>query len=383
VPAIELRELRGNVDSRLRRLREPRGTERHLDGVVLAMAGLTRLFADTATGRHGHALLLELLEGLPLILAPLDDIPSAPGQGALAIECREDDAATLALLQSMDDPVTRAAVGAEREVLEDWGGGCHQKLGATQVPLAAGGSLLRIAGRRPDGHAVRTRRWLPATPLAVPVAAAGASIRAWDGARAPAPGFEPLLDATALRARLAALPSNAAVFIAHWRALPKDAAATLAGRRVWTSGTASWRKLAAQGVWIEGCAEGLGIEALRPTLAEPLLRLPASDHWIVLTHADAVAGWQHEHVIATYRSLEPDTPSAADAAFDAQLRDATHVYWTSSAQFDRFSSMAPQGASHAAGAGKTAEYLRHAGITDLHVFPGVDEWRRWLGLPAG
>ena len=48
---IELTDLRGNVDSRLRRLREPRGSERQLDGVVLAFAGLSRLWQDTASGQ--------------------------------------------------------------------------------------------------------------------------------------------------------------------------------------------------------------------------------------------------------------------------------------------------------------------------------------------
>src|SRR5262249_39611686 len=51
---LMLENLRGNVDSRLRRLHEPRGSERQLDGVVLAMAGLARLYADTATERQGR-----------------------------------------------------------------------------------------------------------------------------------------------------------------------------------------------------------------------------------------------------------------------------------------------------------------------------------------
>ncbi len=72
---ITLENLRGNVDSRLRRLHEPRGTERHLDGVVLATAGLSRLFADTATERQGQQLLTGLLQGLHLMVLPLTDSP--------------------------------------------------------------------------------------------------------------------------------------------------------------------------------------------------------------------------------------------------------------------------------------------------------------------
>ena len=93
-PRIELCELRGNVDTRLRRLREPRGSERQLDGVILAFAGLSRLWQDEAVG--AAAILRELLAGLPRMLLPLNLCPAAPAQGALAIECRSDDARTRA-----------------------------------------------------------------------------------------------------------------------------------------------------------------------------------------------------------------------------------------------------------------------------------------------
>src|SRR5690606_8246684 len=62
--SLELTTLRGNVDTRLRRLHEARGSERHLDGIVLAAAGLSRLFADTTTEREGRKLLEGLLDGL-------------------------------------------------------------------------------------------------------------------------------------------------------------------------------------------------------------------------------------------------------------------------------------------------------------------------------
>ncbi len=93
---ITLENLRGNIDSRLRRLLEPRGSERQLDGLVLALAGLSRLFADTTTDRQGRALLQGILKDLPFMVLPLTESPGAPGQGALAIECRSDDIATRA-----------------------------------------------------------------------------------------------------------------------------------------------------------------------------------------------------------------------------------------------------------------------------------------------
>ncbi len=154
-PRVELCELRGNVDTRLRRLREPRGAERQLDGVVLAFAGLARLWQDEAVG--AAAVLRELLAGLPRMLLPLTLCPAAPAQGALAIECRVNDERTRALLAAIDDPATRAAIDAERALLAQRGGGCHQRFGATQVQVDGPGHAAIFArGWRPGSCGART-----------------------------------------------------------------------------------------------------------------------------------------------------------------------------------------------------------------------------------
>lgn len=364
---LELVNLRGNVDSRLRRLHEPRGSERHLDGVVLAMAGLARLYADTATERQGRGLLTQLLHGLHLMVLPLTHVPGAPGQGALAVECRADDADTRTLLAALDDPATRRAVDIERQLLDEHGGGCHQRFGAAMQWLPGLGGLLQVAGRDADGNDITQRRFLPEEPLPAPAG----EVRAWDGNAVRAPAA-PLLDAAGLASTL----RHRAVFLAHPRALPEGGAAALAGRMVWTSGVRGWFALAAQGVWVQGCGEGLGAENLAKLIAEPLLGLPPPAEWDVLTHADAVEPWQAgswagANVIATYRV-------AADAPLDeAALRAATHIYWSSTAQFDRGRALASPDAHHASGPGKTAEHIRRAGVRHFRAFPSAEEWRRW------
>ena len=212
---IELVGLRGNVDSRLRRVREPRGSERHLDGVVLAFAGLSRLFADTQTERQGRALMTGLLEGLPLMVLPLTDNPAAPGQGALAIECRVDDEYTRKILSAIEHPPTRAAIAAERAVLARHGGGCHQAFGATWTEIDGLGGLLQIAGKDSAGRNLDGREWFSEVVLAPPPAGA----LAWDGSEVPAAPAEALPDAAGRLGQL-----REAVFVAHSRALP-------AGRR--------------------------------------------------------------------------------------------------------------------------------------------------------
>jgi hydroxymethylbilane synthase len=112
-PSLNIVMLRGNVDTRLRKL-----DAGEYDGIILAVAGLKRL---------GHA---------SRITQILDDdlMVSAVGQGALGIVCRENDDATLRRLQPLDHSATRTAITAERGLLRALGGSC-------QVPVAGRATL--------------------------------------------------------------------------------------------------------------------------------------------------------------------------------------------------------------------------------------------------
>jgi hydroxymethylbilane synthase len=108
-PDIKTESLRGNVDTRLRK-----ALDGQYDAIILAGAGLTRLGLDS-----------HVTEWLSL-----DIMLPAPGQGALAVQCRTDDITTLELLSVLEDESTRKAVTAERAFLQGLGGGCA-------VPVAA------------------------------------------------------------------------------------------------------------------------------------------------------------------------------------------------------------------------------------------------------
>lgn len=106
---LEIRPLRGNLDTRLSRV-----SSGDLDAVVVARAGLARL------GR---------LDDVTETLEPVQMLP-APAQGALAVECRADDTELAALLAELDDADTRAAVTAERALLAALEAGCTAPVGA-------------------------------------------------------------------------------------------------------------------------------------------------------------------------------------------------------------------------------------------------------------
>lgn len=123
-PDVTTASLRGNVDTRLRK-----ALDGQYDAIILAGAGLTRLGLDSQVTQW----------------LSLDVMLPAPGQGALAVQCRVNDEEALSLLSALEDAPTREAVTAERQFLLGLGGGCA-------VPVAAyaevndGASALSLTG---------------------------------------------------------------------------------------------------------------------------------------------------------------------------------------------------------------------------------------------
>jgi len=141
-PDIEPVEFRGNVDTRLRKL-----AEGQVDAILLAASGLDRL---------------EKTEWLRQRFEPIQFCPAA-GQGALGIETRKDDSATIAAVAFLDDAPTRFAVTVERAALASLGGGCQVPIGI-HCRLAADESvweLFAVVAAPDSGKAVRIHHRAP------------------------------------------------------------------------------------------------------------------------------------------------------------------------------------------------------------------------------
>lgn len=135
-PDLTVHEIRGNVPTRLRKILE----NPELDALVVASAALDRL---------GHSVVPDGLD-----ISVVEEMLPAPGQGAVAVECRAGDAAALALLAEIHHEPTARCVAAERDLLKSLGGGCHMPLGARATIVD--GKISLLAGIfEPDGI-----RWL-------------------------------------------------------------------------------------------------------------------------------------------------------------------------------------------------------------------------------
>src|SRR5712671_334938 len=129
-PDLDIHPLRGNVDTRLRKLEQG-----EYDGLILASAGLKRL-GKTELMKH---------------VIPGETMCPAAGQGALGIEIREGDTTTREKLKFLDDPAARAATTCERALLNRMGGGCQVPIGAL-AELRNGKMHLEAIVADPDGN---------------------------------------------------------------------------------------------------------------------------------------------------------------------------------------------------------------------------------------
>lgn len=148
-PDLELVPVRGNVDTRLRKV-----AAGEVDAVVLARAGLARL------GRAGEA--TEVID--PDVVLP------APAQGALAVECRSDDTDLVEALGLLDQASARVAISAERALMSTLEAGCSAPVAGLAEPTGGGQLRLRGAVVSPDGRkTIRLARdgTVPVGPAAV------------------------------------------------------------------------------------------------------------------------------------------------------------------------------------------------------------------------
>ena len=139
---VFVKDLRGNVDTRLRKLEDGEA-----DALILAAAGLLRLGVVPE-----HVAPMSLAEMVP-----------APGQGCLAVQARASDASTIEVLSALDHGPSRQALEAERGLMARLGGGCALPLGAFAEPSPRGVQMLAIA-LSPDGSRIARTEVDGATP---------------------------------------------------------------------------------------------------------------------------------------------------------------------------------------------------------------------------
>ena len=400
---LKFENVRGNVQTRVRKM-----LEQDVDGLIVAKAAIDRLLSarvsepPAARGPHEgipsgvqdaggpnlaafdefaetRSFLREALSQCLWMVLPLSANPSAPAQGALAIEIsckREDMRALVAPLNCAD---TYTAVEHERAILRGYGGGCHQKIGVSVVRREFG-EVTFLRGLTDDGVVLDSRSIeTPGTALdrvtreqLWPLDASEA--RLFDIERI---AIDPLSlwERVRVRAEVSSkssapspLPSPKgrgsedfpSLWIAKADALPENW--TIGDRQiVWTSGLQTWKRLAKRGIWVNGSAESLGEH--EPTRIETIAG--SEIQWLKLTHERGYEG--DMPTLATYR-LVP-----RDGGLD--LAGRRHFFWKSGSSFAYALSQNPwlKEMQHYCGPGNTQRILREHGVAPV-VFLDHEQW---------
>ncbi len=360
---IEIRPIRGNVESRLEQLHEGK-----YDATILATAGLNR-FLRSETEAHlpitSGPSVRELLKNKLLMLLPLFECVPAPCQGAIVAEADPSNPEAVRFLQLINDQQLYAETVAEKKRAYQYGTGCLQKFGVATI-YSHQQSYLYAAGE--DSKGKRFTEWAN-----LPAAIDQQSILfSSTDCMKDFFSYEWKQDIPRIEQSI--------VFVANYKSLLQETIKlVLTQKQVWASGTKTWFELAKLGIWVQGSADALGFETLLPVLQLPLFEIQTNDICI-LSHEKAADRWRKKgyHAVSNYR-LYPSN----DVWIQRQIAAATHLFWSSFAQYESYGHFAATDAVHLCAGGETAVQLMSRGIQPV-IFPTIKSFEHWrkLNIPS-
>lgn len=346
---LEFQSVRGNIPTRIRKMLE--STE--VDGLILAKAALDRLL-HPRSGEEWEALRAQLRDYLSLcdwMVLPLFENPTAAAQGAIVVEARRDRDDLKKLLSSIHCRPTFESVQRERKTLQYFGGGCHLALGISVIEQH-GHSFLCVKGLTPENEPLRDIRYTYHGPTF-----AQEQLRVIQ---------EEGVERHPLAVDTEKLSTAKALFVSRFEAWPQGYQPPSV-QTLWAAGMKTWKKLAAQGVWVHGCAESMGLgnpqlEALAPGVS--------SESFLRLTHEGAV---RQPTDLATYRLSEGD-----ELQFSEEVQ---MYYWKSGKLAEKYFFRYPwlKEKYHSCGFGDSGEALKvllASSPEKLFYFLNADEFSK-------
>lgn len=356
-PKITFLDLRGNVNTRLLRLfQEKNGVL--LDGVVLALAGMNRLFADLEGKKYLQEIFLR--EEILFQILPLSEVPTSPAQGALAVVCRKEDKFTYEIIRKLHDPKTEKAVQKERALLEKYGGGCHQAFGVSYLYHQELGPLYIARGLSTHGENLAILEQEDIYNIKMN----HANKKVFFGTDFLKSERE-VFSLNLSNEDLQKINKAESIFISHRHAITQEILPFLEQKKLYVAGTKTWFSAAERGLWVCGSADSLGFSYLKELLENsPIFN---SKDILILTHEEAAK--RRPNSIVTYQSQRGNLlPEVAEADI---------VYWASASQFLANREKVKPSAIHCCGAGETAVVLKEHGIKPL-VFYNQEIFKKWL-----
>ncbi len=349
---ITAQSIRGNVDSRLQKLHNG-----NYDGIILAVAGLNRLLHYEPAKEKVSS----LLKNKRLMVLPLFECPPAAGQGAIVAATNKDNTDATEILNAINDESLTNAITKERVYAQRYGYGCSQQFGVFHLDSPAV-SFTYASGK--DGNAEPFTEWDFTTTLTT----SGKKLFACTDHMKDFFTYDFIDDACLDEA------ANMFFISSHKAVHSQKITNELSQKRVWAAGTKSWYELAHKGIWVEGCADGLGFEFLSSTFKSILINI-AEDAIQIVTNASSMLNWRAAGInaVGTYDLRNSLSPKIKDMVADADI-----IFWTSFQQYQLCKLFLKTNVQHVCPSGKTAKLLMAEGLQPI-IFPSIkafNDWRR-------
>lgn len=356
-PKIECETLRGNVNSRIKKLRDGQ-----YQAITLALAGIERL----AHTEKSAAELTELLQGMNYLVLPQSVFPSAASQGALGIEiqaARQDDGKLLNILSKLAHPKTVEEVYRERKAFKEYGGGCHLAVGIHVKKI--GDDFLHVHAGEVDGKRIE-KNWLENSTY--PKISGKVFVGLPHGSQTDVLYDEYL---TKVPETKKLTLNNKHLFVTS-RYCVQSLKASTAPEGLWAAGTKSAQMLVKEGLWINGTSDSLGTEdlvVLKTSKALKIIHPHIDTEWNVLSHHQATSDLGP--VVGCYERVE----NKVSEEFIKALKEVEAFFWTSFPQYQAYTLKFPdiKNGHHFCGLGKTWQEFKAAGIK-VHTVASMEEF---------
>jgi hydroxymethylbilane synthase len=352
---VSTQMLRGNVNTRVQKLRDDK-----YDAIILAFAGLERLTKLPDAKKELEA----LLEGLTFMILPQSEFPSAASQGALGIECHEDNNEMKELLSCVHHDLTAQAMKIERERFQSYGGGCHLAVGIHARKIADKWALFEKGNH--NEKQINEKKFLN-DELYKKLKKQKAFL-GLPKAKLEKPKAEFIYDELLVKKPVKFKTDGVLFSTATYASenLPK-------GQYLFTSGLKNWKKCNNLGHWVHGSSESIGHSEIEWFQQSDLIKILTGDSpWKILTHKDSEN--KLGQTIEAY-SRERNDPSDA---YKKSISECEIFYWTSYFQYLTYKPLLNSKKSliHCCGTGKTLEEFTQNGI---EVYPVLD-MKKWVNF---
>lgn len=378
---IQFNPIRGNIQTRFRKF-----IEQDFDGLVVAKAALDRMLEpevlwdsnqnvtlisdeDKKEFIENKNFLQNCIELCYFMVLPLSQNPNAPAQGALCVEYLKTDSAIQSIFNKLEDKSTGLTVEKEREILSQYGGGCHQKIGVSILDRDYG-VIKFTRGLTDSGIDIEDRRILPKSILNEKVDSSSArhpnnkykSTEVWPPNKKMAERTRETLKNE--------IPKNKDLFVTRSNSLPNDFSPENEfgfQKIIWTAGLKTWKDLADRNIWVNGSFDSLGENEKMGI--DKLVNRPLD--FIKLTH-DTENNSTNESKYPIFPTYKVSSPIVPDG-FDPKAIKA--AFWRSTTEYDALTAIYPEllKVEHFSGPGSTYKMLARAN-KNPNVYLSFNHW---------